>query len=422
MESKHSNEMEISASNSGVRVPIEGKEQIRLGEIWSDLEDAISQIFKSEQSLTIPRYMRLYTHVYNYCTTGSAGTELPTTGIHKDGIWSMGETLYEKLRQLLQNYVNNLFTSFESGGYDLLTQFAAKWTRYQRSSTVLNNICASLNYYWVKRQRFYARKGVYEVYHLALVIWRDKLFCFLKEPLTKSLLQSIEDERLGIKINRSVIRSAINCFIALGINEDESDSGVLGLSIYKDFERKFLVATALFYDKSCNAFLAVNSITDYIRYVEQCLEEERKRVMHSGLDSVLTPYLHCSTLDVLISTCETVLIQTHINVFLGEFQNLLKTDKEADFNRTYTLILRTPANLIEMLKILEQHILQQGLEAIESSGNIDSYDPKDYVQAVLELYRKFEALNVTVLNKDEGFIAALDRACGKFIKSAELSK
>lgn len=52
-------------------------------------------------------------------------------------------------------------------------------------------------------------------------------------------------------------------------------------------------------------------------------------------------------------------------------------------------------------------------------------DPKIYVQTILEVHKKYNALVLTAFNNDSGFVAALDKACGKFINTnavTELSR
>lgn len=107
-----------------------------------------------------------------------------------------------------------------------------------------------------------------------------------------------------------------------------------------------------------------------------------------------------------------------MDIFRSEFQNLLNADKNADLKRMYTLVARTPRNLNELKTILEEHILQQGSQAIEKCGNTEAAnDPKIYVQTILEVHKKYNALVLTAFNNDNGFVAALDKACGKFINS-----
>merc|ERR1712223_1419949 len=49
-------------------------------------------------------------------------------------------------------------------------------------------------------------------------------------------------------------------------------------------------------------------------------------------------------------------------------------------------------------------------------------DPKIYVSTILEVHRKYNALVLTAFNNDSGFVASLDKACGKFINNNAVTK
>ena len=49
-------------------------------------------------------------------------------------------------------------------------------------------------------------------------------------------------------------------------------------------------------------------------------------------------------------------------------------------------------------------------------------DPKVYVSTVLGVHKKYNALVLTAFNNDSGFVAALDKACGRFINNNAVTR
>lgn len=110
----------------------------------------------------------------------------------------------------------------------------------------------------------------------------------------------------------------------------------------------------------------------------------------------------------------------------------------------YQLVSRIPDGLTELRVLLEDHITQQGLSAIERGGEVAHNDPKVlaivvtpllssteeysniivqvYVTTILDVHRKYNALVMSAFHNDAGFVAALDKACGKFINSNAVTK
>lgn len=270
-----------------------------------------------------------------------------------NGAQFVGLELYKRLENFLKGYLDKLMKSSDNlVDEDLLRYYNKCWDEYKFSSKVLNGICQYLNRHWVKRECEESIKNRYEVYQLALVIWRDNFFKQLNQQVTNAVLKLIEKERDGETINTLLISGVIDCYVQLGINENESQNSYSNFSVYKEFfNTKFIEETTKYYANESNEFLQQNSVTEYMRKCEIRLQEEAKRVK---------TYLNEVTKPDLDACCERQLIENHLELFYTEFKNLLNDNKNEDLARMYQLVNRVPNGLEVLKNLLEKHITEQG--------------------------------------------------------------
>ena len=174
--------------------------------------------------------------------------------------------------------------------------------------------------------------------------------------------------------------------------------------------------------------------------VSQRLDEEFHRVQS---------YLHPSTLAALIKKVEEVLIHDQLEVIYAEAKILLRDEKHQgkqideshlsnmfmtyssivsrlDLALLFKLVSRVPNATLELKRIVEEHIRQMGIDAIErvsgtainvsfllfsrSFSSIDFLkDPKLYVETILDIHTKFFKLVQEAFSSEQGFTAALDK-------------
>jgi len=193
---------------------------------------------------------------------------------------------------------------------------------------------------------------------------------------------------------------------------DDTDINKASLDVYREhLEIPFLEATERYYEQESEAFLAENSVSDYLKKAEERLREEEDRVDR---------YLNAETRKQLISKCEHVLIRQHAELMWESFQSLLDYDKDEDLQRMYALLSRIPEGLEPLRKRFEEHVKRAGQNAVlklvgQGTEGADGLDPKSYVDALLEVHRKNSETVSRSFKGEAGFVASLDKACREFV-------
>ncbi|QIX01125.1 hypothetical protein AMS68_006642 [Peltaster fructicola] len=374
---------------------------------WAYLEWGVERMMNNlRDGLDMKTYMNLYSLIHNFCTAQKAVSPSHLNSSHR-GAHLLGEDLYRRLNDFLKGHLTGVHAEMVLHVDEaLLTFYIKEWKRYTTAGTYDHHLFRYLNRHWVKREMEEGKKDVYDIYTLHLVRWKEDMFGTTQNAVMAAVLRLVEKQRNGETIEQSKIKSVVDSFVSLGI--DDADSTKTTLDVYREyFETPFLAATEKYYEKESAEFLAVNSVVDYMKKAERRLDEEKERVPLYLLNEIMTP---------LMKTCENALIAKHATVLRDEFQLLLDNDREADMARMYKLLARIREGLDPLRVKFEAHVKQCGLAAVDKAvQQADAPDSKAYIDALLEVHAHYSALVNTAFNGDPEFVRALDNACREYV-------
>ncbi|KAL3418371.1 cullin family protein [Phlyctema vagabunda] len=395
--------------------PVPNRED--LDATWRYLEAGVSRIMINLQDgIDMSTYMGVYTAVHNFCTSQkavSSSNQGVIGGAHR-GAHLLGEDLYQNLIHYLKKYLTGLVEeSRKHTDEALLTFYIREWDRYTTAAKYVNHLFRYLNRHWVKREMEEGKKNIYDVYTLHLVQWRETLFNEVNDKVMAAVLKMVEKQRQGETIEHSQIKSIVDSFVSLGL--DEADPTKSTLDVYRFyFERPFLDATKAFYQAESKQFVAENSIVEYMKKAEARLDEEEQRV---------EMYLHPDIILPLRKACNTALIADHSALLRDEFQVLLDNDRVDDMHRMYLLLARIVDGLEPLRTKFEAHVRKAGLAAVTKvSTDTDKLEPKVYVDALLEVHAQYQSLVAKAFRDEPEFTRSLDNACKEFVNRNAVCK
>ena len=327
----------------------------------------------------------------------------------------IGEDLYRNLKAYLKAHLAVLYEESKRHTDEaLLSFYIREWSRYTQAASFHNHLFKYLNRHWVKREMEEGKPHTYDVYTLHLVQWKEELFVKIHTSIMDAVLKMVEKQRNGETIEQSQIKSVVDSFVSLGL--DESDAAKPTLDVYRFyFEKPFLAATKTYYQHESARFVAENSVVDYMKKAEARLEEEKNRV---GL------YLHSDIMLALMRTCLEVLVTGHSALLRDEFQVLLDDNRQEDMARMFRLLSKI-ANALEPLRTkFEAHVRKAGLAAVDkiATDSDDNLDQKVYVEALLGVHTQYQKLVDEAFDSEAEFVRSLDNACKEFVNRNKVCK
>jgi len=169
----------------------------------------------------------------------------------------------------------------------------------------------------------------------------------VKGKVVRGLLDLVERERVGEKIDRALAKRALRALSALGVYGEA-------------FERVFIDASREFYRKEGNECAAQTDVSDYLKHCERRLEEEAERCAN---------YLDAGTAKGLMHVCEQGLIEAHIGDILDKgFVELMRRHRLEDLKRLHSLLSRMNG-LDRLCAAFVSYLKQQGTAVVKDEAN-----------------------------------------------------
>jgi cullin 1 len=285
----------------------------------------------------------------------------------------------ETIERYLTTYVLPALLEKKSGGSTiLLTELQHRWVNHQIMNKWLKRFFTYLDRYYVKHH------SVPTLSQAGLRSFRTKIYDEIKADTTAAITCLINEEREGMIIDKSLIKSIVELYESMGM-------GTLD-SYCTDLEEPLLVNTREYYGQKRTEWIN-DSTPDYLIKAENALQEERARVgdyLNSNTETKLLRVLE----EEILEAVETTLLEKESS----GCRALLQNDKSEDLQRMFRLFHRLENGLPPMAQIVQDFITSMGMDIISrrqarlDGGEKDKNDDPKFVKSLIELHERYSAV------------------------------
>nr|TKS13822.1 cullin-1-like [Populus alba] len=197
--------------------------------------------------------------------------------------------VYEKYTNCFSEIIQErvLPVLMDKHGTELLTEITRLWLEYKE----LLKSCADLDNFYIRRKRHPSPADSMRYYFCNLVC--DELFSKLQEAMMRLIIQ----EREGGQIDRNLLKRVLDFFLEAGGNGTTD--------YYEKLEQIMLAEAAAYYSQlSLEWWFWGDSLSNYLRKVDRCLNQEEARA-----EFYLSQTTKTKLLDVQCSVMKYVLLE-----------------------------------------------------------------------------------------------------------------
>ncbi|KAL7647190.1 UNVERIFIED_CONTAM: hypothetical protein RMT77_002448 [Armadillidium vulgare] len=323
----------------------------------------------------------------------------------------LADKLYLETKSLLENHVRDLCVKVSAQqDENLLSEYYKHWLKYSTGAKNLNCLYSYLNNQYVQKTKMTEADIMYggthshdsgdrmlEIGELGLDIWQRELIIPLQNRLAALLLACIKQDRCNQNTDSptTTIRGVIFSFIDVNMFKNKSS-----LELFENvFEKALILETGEFYSSEASAILQECDVSQYMEKVINRLSEEKLRAT-----KFLPPSSHIS----VEKEVQTKMIADHLATLHAEAPAMVAQENTRDLGNMYKLLKTVHGGVSVMVKQLQEHIKQKGLQATNNlkGDNV----PAQFVESLLKVHQKYMDMIKNLFSNDQQFVGALDKA------------
>ncbi|CAI2358014.1 unnamed protein product [Caenorhabditis sp. 36 PRJEB53466] len=367
-------------------------------EMWTVLKDRLVKLFTKDVNLE-NNYMEANSVIYEYLVQ-SDSTHL------RD---ARSRILYDKMEMFFLEWVESIAASSRGLEGELLLEFFDKeWFKFGKMGRGMNSLFRYLVKGWINREiEEKQNHNLMDLTTMALTSWMVLLFRPIQHYLIEAVMDLINKERQGEKINTEYISSVIKSLqYCASVNKKMAPD-----HFYKElFETKLLEITRQFYADEAMRFIESGGrAIDYVNRVEKQINQEMIRV-----EQYLLPTTHVP----LKKICEEVLVSQHIELFNTAFEESLSSHCDEVAAKAYKLCCRVGSTIItEMKAYFEKHVAKDWSEKLERVDQNAFNDPTLYFFTLWRVHQRHERMASVLLANDPDFMRIQVQAATIFINT-----
>lgn len=274
---------------------------------------------------------------------------------------------------------------------DFMRKFIELWNKHDTALKMVRDINMYLDRNFVVKEK---QKDIYTMGHIIF-----KKYILRNEDVHRRfidyILDRINEERRGEKIERDFLRGGIKILIELGFGNT---------SVYKkDFEKIFLEKSHEFYHNESQEKIATHSAHEYLMVVQKRLDEEQERCLDFLIEETKKP---------LLKQILGPMVENHAQLLIMKPDSGLATMIRLKQYSVINLMYRIFTQVTSARKLFENFLVDtvtQDCRAICKDGEV-SNSPKEFVDKCIDTKQKYNAIINQSCERDNDLGLAIRKA------------